>query len=250
MIKKRMTGIAAPAVTFLLVFAFWEVMCRVKEIPKWFLPAPTDIFKAMVVNFNEYLPHILVTLEVTLIGFLITIPIGLALATLVTSSPLLSAALSPYITFLVTTPMICLIPLLMLMLGYGLTLRITVVVIQSFAIINMNACTGFLNVPTIRKELMQSMGATPSKTYFKMSLPSAATDIFTGIQLAAIMATTACISVEYNAGNTGLGSQIIKYSQYMKVTDSFACIFYVMIIGVILYALVTFAQKKIISWKE
>ena len=36
----------------------------------------------------------------------------------------------------------------------------------------------------------------------------------------------------------------------MKVTDSFACIFFVMIIGVLLYALVTFAQKKIISWKE
>ncbi len=250
MTKKKITSIVAPVVTFLLVFGFWEVMCRVNEIPKWFLPAPTDIITAMVVNFGEYWPHILITLEVTLIGFFITIPVGLALATLITSSPLLSAALSPYITFLVTTPMICLIPLLMLMLGYGLTLRITVVVIQSFAIINMNACTGFLNVPTIRKELMQSMGASPSKTYFKMSLPSAATDIFTGIQLAAIMATTACISVEYNAGNTGLGSQIIKYSQYMKVTDSFACIFYVMIIGVFLYALVTFAQKKIISWKE
>lgn len=250
MVKKRITSVVAPLVTFLLAFGFWEIMCRVKEIPKWFLPAPTDIFKAMVLNFGEYWPHILITLEVVLVGFLITIPVGLLLATLITSSPIVSAALNPYVTFLVTTPMICLIPLLMLMLGYGLTLRITVVVIQSFAIINMNACTGFLNVPTIRKELMQSMGASRVKTYFKMSLPSAATDIFTGIQLAAIMATTGCISVEYNAGNTGLGSQIIKYSQYMKVTDSFACIFYVMIIGILLYALVTFAQKKIISWKE
>lgn len=250
MTKKRITSIVAPLVTFLLAFGFWEIMCRVKDIPKWFLPAPTDIIKAMVLNFGEYWPHILVTLEVVLVGFLITIPVGLLLATLITSSPIVSAALSPYVTFLVTTPMICLIPLLMLMLGYGLTLRITVVVIQSFAIINMNACTGFLNVPTMRKELMQSMGASRVKTYFKMSLPSAATDIFTGIQLAAIMATTGCISVEYNAGNTGLGSQIIKYSQYMKVADSFACIFYVMIIGIFLYALVTFAQKKIVSWKE
>ena len=103
---------------------------------------------------------------------------------------------------------------------------------------------------TIRKELMQSMGASPVKTYFKMTLPSAATDIFTGIQLAAIMATTACISVEYNAGNTGLGSQIIKYSQYMRTDKSFACIFYVTIIGIFMYALVTIAQKKIVSWKE
>ena len=250
MVKKRITSVVAPLVMFLLVFGIWELLCRVNETPAWFLPTPSAIFTAMVVNFNEYLPHILVTLEVVLIGFLITIPVGLLLATLITRSPIISAALNPYVTFLVTTPMICLIPLLMLMLGYGLTLRITVVVIQSFAIINMNACTGFLNVPTMRKELMQSMGASPIKTYFKMSLPSAATEIFTGIQLAAIMATTACISVEYNAGNTGLGSQIIKYSQYMKVTDSFACIFFVMIIGVLLYALVTFAQKKIISWKE
>ena len=248
--KKRLTGIIAPVLSFALIFAFWEIMCIVKEIPAWFLPAPSKIFTSMVVDFKEFWPHILVTLKVVFLGFLLTIPVGLILATLITSFPLLNAALSPYVTFLVTTPMICLIPLLMLMLGFDLELRITTVVIQSFAIINMNACTGFNNVQTIRKELMQSMGASPVKTYFKMTLPSAATDIFTGIQLAAIMATTACISVEYNAGNTGLGSQIIKYSQYMRTDKSFACIFYVTIIGIFMYALVTIAQKKIVSWKE
>ena len=123
MVKKRITSVIAPLVMFLLVFGIWELLCRVNETPAWFLPTPTAIFTAMVVNFNEYLPHILVTLEVVLIGFLITIPVGLLLATLITRSPIISAALNPYVTFLVTTPMICLIPLLMLMLGYGLTLR-------------------------------------------------------------------------------------------------------------------------------
>ena len=248
--NKKITSFIAPVMSFALIFIFWEVMCTVKEVPTWFLPTPTKIFTSMVVDFKEFWPHILVTLKVVFLGFLITIPVGLMLATLITSFPTLNAALSPYVTFLVTTPMICLIPLLMLMLGFDLKLRITTVVIQSFAIINMNACTGFNNVPGIRKELMQSLGASPVKTYFKMTLPSAATDIFTGIRLAAIMATTACISVEYNAGNTGLGSQIIKYSQYMRTDKSFACIFYVTIIGILMYALVSFAQKKIISWKE
>lgn len=250
MTKKKITSVIAPVCSFALLFLIWEIACTVNEVPKWFLPKPTEIFTSMVVDFAEFWPHILVTLEVVFVGFLITIPVGLLLATMITSFPTLNAALSPYVTFLVTTPMICLIPLLMLMLGYGLELRITTVVIQSFAIINMNACTGFNNVPTIRKELMQSMGASPAKTYFKMTLPSAASDIFTGVRLAGIMATTACISVEYNAGNTGLGSQIIKYSQYMKTAQSFACIFYVTIIGILLYLLVSFAQKKILSWKE
>lgn len=248
--KKRLTSILAPVVSFLLIFTFWEVACIVNEIPTWFLPKPTEIFRSMVQDFPEFWPHILVTFEVVLAGFLIAIPVGLILASIVTSFPLINAALSPYITFLVTTPLISLIPLLMLMMGFGLNMRITTVVIQSFAVINMNACTGFNNVPTIRRELMQSMGAGPIKTYLKMTLPSAAADIFTGVRLAAIFATTTCISVEYNAGNTGLGSQIIKYSQYLKTTQSFACIFYVTIIGLIMYGLISFAQKKIISWKE
>lgn len=248
--KSRISSVAAPVVSFLLIFFIWEMICVVNEIPAWFLPKPTEIFKSMVVDFPEFLPHILVTLEVVLIGFLIAIPVGLTIATLITSSPLLNAAMSPYITFLVTTPLISLIPLLMLIMGYGLNMRITTVVIQSFAVINMNACTGFNNVPVIRKELMQSMGASPIKTFVKMTLPSAATDIFTGLRLAAIFATTTCISVEYSAGNTGLGSQIIKYSQYLKTTQSFACIFYVTIIGLIMYSLISIAQKKIVSWKE
>ena len=248
--KNKLISFLAPVVSFLLIFSLWEIACTVNEVPTWFLPKPTEIFRSMVVDFPEFWPHILVTFEVVLMGFLIAIPVGLLLASLVTSFPLVNAALSPYITFLVTTPLISLIPLLMLMMGFGLNMRITTVVIQSFAVINMNACTGFNNVPTIRRELMQSIGADPIKTYLKMTLPSAASDIFTGVRLAAIFATTTCISVEYNAGNTGLGSQIIKYSQYLKTTQSFACIFYVTIIGLIMYGLISFAQKKIISWKE
>ena len=248
--KKTLINIVAPIFMFLLIFTIWEIACRVNDVQAWFLPTPTGIFRSMLVDFKDYFPHILTTLECVLIGFLISIPVGLIIATIITSFPIVNSAMSPYITFLVTTPLISLIPLLMLMLGYGMNMRIVTVVIQAFAVINMNACTGFNNVPTIRKELMQSVGANGLKTYWMMSLPSAATDIITGLRLAAIFATTTCISVEYNAGNTGLGSQIIKYSQYLQTTKSFACIFYVTIIGLIMYALITLIEKKIVNWHE
>ncbi len=249
-IKKKIVAVIAPVFMFVFLFAIWEIICRVQEIPSWFLPRPTEIFTSMVVDFAEFWPHILVTLQATLVGFIIAIPVGLIIATIITSFPIVNVAMSPYITFLITTPMITLIPLLMLAMGFGMDMRITVVVIQSFAVINMNACTGFNNVPLIRRELMQSLGANRIKTYMKMILPSAATDIFTGLRLAAIFATTACISVEYNAGNTGLGSQIVLNSQYLQTAKSFACIFYVTVIGLILYSLVSLMQKKIVSWKE
>ena len=64
-----------------------------------------------------------------------------------------------------------------------------------------------------------------------------------------IFATTACISAEYVGGNMGLGSQIIKYAQFLKITESFACIFYVTILGLFFYGGVGQIKKWIITWK-
>jgi NitT/TauT family transport system permease protein len=247
--SKKIIGFISPVIMFLVLFGGWEALVRLLEIPKWLLPMPSAIFASMITNFPDFLPHILMTISTVLLGFIIAVPVGLILASIITSSKIVSNALSPYITFLVTTPLITLVPLLMLIMGYGMNVRVVTVIIQSFAVVNMNACTGFLNLPIMRVELMQSLGASRLQTYFKMVLPSAASDIFTGIRLSAIFATTACISAEYVGGNTGLGSQIIKYSQFLKTAESFACIFYVALIGLVLYGLISLVQKKIISWK-
>lgn len=247
--KSRVLNIVAPFIAIVAFLGIWELLVRVLEVETWILPPPTAIFTSMIRDFPEYWPHIWTTGLTILLGFLIAIPVGLIVASLVTSSKLLSAALSPYITMLVITPLMTLIPLLQLWMGYGMKVRVIAVIIQSFAVVNMNACTGFLNVPNIRHELMQSMGANRLQTYFRMLLPSAATDIFTGIRLAAIFSTTACISSEYVGGNMGLGSRIIYYKNFLKSEQAFACIFYVMILGILLHCLVKFAQKKIVKWK-
>ena len=78
--KNKLISFLAPVVSFLLIFSLWEIACTVNEVPTWFLPKPTEIFRSMVVDFPEFWPHILVTFEVVLMGFLIAIPVGLLLA--------------------------------------------------------------------------------------------------------------------------------------------------------------------------
>ncbi len=247
--KNKIIGVVAPILTFLLIFGCWEIVVRSLNIPQWLLPAPSGIFVSMFVNFGDMWPHIVMTFSTVFIGFICAVPIGILLAAIITNYRIVNAALSPYIIFLVTTPLIIIVPLLMLFMGYGMNVRVVTVIIQSFAIVNMNSCTGFLNVPVIRHELMQSLGANKVQTFMRAVLPTAAPDVFTGIRLASIFATTACISAEYVGGNTGLGSQIIKYSQFLKTTESFACIFYVTIIGLIVYGLICLAEKKVVYWK-
>ena len=249
-IKAAIIGVLAPVVVLVVLFGFWQYMCVANEIPKWLLPSPANIFKCMWEMRAEFLPHFWISLKTVLIGFAFAVPVGILIATLITSSKVASAALSPYITILVITPLIVLLPIIMLFLGYGLKVRIIGVVIQAFAIVNMNTCTGMLNVPVIRHELMQTVGASKWQALRHVIYPTAAMDIFTGVRLSAIFSTTACISAEYVGGNEGLGALIIKYSQYLKTTESFACIFYVMIIGLFMYGLVSFLQNKVIYWKS
>ena len=239
----------SPFLTFILLFGIWEWAVTRFEVPRWILPTPSSILQTMVTDFQDFWPHILVTFETVLIGFLIAVPVGILMATIITSNRTVSAALSPFVIFLVTTPLVTLLPIMMLFLGFGQKVRIIGVVIQAFAIVNMNTVTGILNVPSVRHELMQTLGANKISRLRHVIYPTAAVDIFTGVRLAAIFSTTTCISAEYVAGNEGLGSQIIKHSQFLRTTESFACIFYVTLIGLFMYGLVTFVQKKVIYWR-
>lgn len=248
-IGKKILGIVAPILVFVILFGFWQFICVKNEIPKWLLPSPVEIFKCMYNSFADFWPHIIITFETVIAGFVVAVPFGILIATALTSNKIVAAAASPYITILVITPLVTLLPILMLFLGYGQKVRIIGVILQSFAIVNMNTCTGILNVPVIRHELMQSMGASKIQSLRHVIYPTAALDIFTGIRLSAIFATTACIAAEYVGGNEGLGAKIIIYSQYLKTTESFACIFFVTIIGLIMYGLVSLLQKTIIYWR-
>ena len=247
--SEKIAQILAPIVMFFIIFGLWEVLIIAFDVPRWILPGPISIFTTMVTGFGEILPHLLISLETIFIGFAFAVPIGVLLAALITNFKTLAVALDPYIIFLVVTPLITLVPLLMYFLGFGIEVRILAVVIQSFAIVNMNAATGFNNVETLRLELMQSLRANRVQTFSRTVLPSALPDVFTGMKLCGIFATTACISVEYVCGNKGLGSQIIRYTQFINTEKAFACIFFVAIIGVTLYTLISLLEKLVIRWK-
>lgn len=238
-----------PIVMFFVIFGAWELMVNLFEIDRWILPGPIAVFNAMIESFSEFSPHILVTIKTISIGFIIAIPLGVFLAALLSNYQYLDFSVSPFVILLVTTPLISLVPLLMMWFGYGLSVKVMAVTIQAFPIIMLNAATGFINVDNLRLELMRSFASTKSQTFFRAVLPSALSDVFTGIKLGGVFGTIAAVTAEFVGGNTGLGSQIIKYTQYIKTEEAFACILFVAIIGTVLYGLISLIEKLIIRWE-
>jgi NitT/TauT family transport system permease protein len=241
--------VLAPIVMFFILFGTWQLATSGFDIPRWILPNPISIIQTMFVSFSEFAPHIWISIVTIVCGFAIAVPIGILLAALITNFKILDTTLSPFVILLVTTPLITLVPLLMIWFGFGIEVKMLAVVIQSFPIVMMNAATGFNNVENIRIELMKSLSASRLQTFTMAILPSALPNVFTGIKLASIFATIATVTSELIGGNIGIGSQIIKYSQYMQTEKAFACIFFTAIIGTIFYGLINLVEKKIVRWK-
>ena len=106
-----------------------ELAVRCFSIPQYILPTPSAIGKALChSNFRDlFWPHMQVTLIELLSGFAIGASIGLILAAVITQFPFVEKIITPYILLLVTTPMIALVPLLMLASASAATPRIIAV---------------------------------------------------------------------------------------------------------------------------
>jgi len=239
----------APAVTFLIFFGLWEFMVRWFEVQTVMVPAPTVIISCLFGNFGELAPHLWETLCTIMLGFLIGAPLGILIAALIANYKLVSDAVNPFIIVLVTTPLMTLLPILAVWMGFDIRMRVVGTIIQCFPIINMNACTGFLNVPYTRIELMQSLKASRIQRFFQVTFLSALPSVFTGLKLGSIFATTGCIAVEYVASTSGIGNRIQYYTKFYKTEYAFACIFLVAAISVSVYSLLSFLEKRIVHWK-
>ena len=242
--------IVAPVVAVVLLLAIWEIVVTVNNIPAWIIAKPSEIGKSLVTEFHLLLPDMLTTMKTIAIAYPTAVILALIVGALVSTSEFVSSGIGNLINFLVCTPMMSLVPLLMLALGTGIAPRIVVTALQTFPTMLMNAAVGFTSVPIERRELMMSMKASKFQTFFRITLPSSVTHIFTGLRLGFVSCITCCIAAEFAGGNEGLGAAIVRDTQHMRIPRSFAAILLVALIGVVFYNIIDRGESLIKTWKD
>jgi NitT/TauT family transport system permease protein len=245
-VTRRALGIMAPILVFVLVLGLFEFLVVTLEMPTWLISKPSDTFKTLVANFSDIWPNTLITIEEILIGYVIGVTTGIVLALIFTSNRFLDKAISPYVIFLIVTPQIIMVPLLMLWMGFGIKVKILAVALSSFPINMMSTMTGVRSVSADRYELMKSLRATKLQTFFKVLIPSALPNVFTGMRLATIFATTSAVGAELISGNIGVGPQIAYHTEFMMVDISFAYVYVMLFISVMFYMLINGIESLVL----
>lgn len=226
-----------------------ELILTVMEVPQYILPTPSQIVTALFTEWPFIWPHLLVTLFELFVGFAIGASIGFVLAAVITQFPFVEKVVTPYILLLVTTPMLALVPLLILRFGFGSEPRIIAVALASGPMVMINSATGFRRTDLAKIALARSFGANTIQIFTKIRIPMAMPMIIVGLMVGSIFGLLTTVGAEMVGGAEGLGNRLTYYSSLIRMPQFFAIILLLAAIGISIYVFFFWFGKKWASWE-
>jgi NitT/TauT family transport system permease protein len=227
-----------------------EFAIRFFEVPQYVMPPPSAIAVALVTEFPYIAPHLRDTLIELFVGYAIGASIGLMLAAIITQFPFAEKIVAPYILMLVTTPMLALVPLLILRFGFGYEPRIIAVALASGPMVMINSATGFRRTDLAKIALARSFGANTLQIFMKIRFPMAMPMIIVGLMIGAIFGLLTAVGAEMVGGGFGLGNRLTTYSATLQMPQFFAVIVILSALGILIYVTFFLIGKKWASWES
>lgn len=247
--KRTMFEIFIIGLVAVLIIGGAEILLIAFEVPHYVMPTPSQIVTALFVEWEFLQHHLLITLYELGFGFAVGGSIGFLLAAVITQFPFAEKIVTPYILLLVTTPMLALVPLLILRFGFGSEPRIIAVALASGPMVMINSATGFRRVDLAKIALARSFGASTFQIFTKIRIPMAMPMIIVGLLVGSIFGLLTTVAAEMVGGAEGLGSRLTYYSSMVRMPQFFAIILMLAAIGISFYAFFFWVGKRWAGWQ-
>jgi NitT/TauT family transport system permease protein len=241
--RGRVAGIAYPLAVIAGVLAFWEIGTRLFSVPAFLLPPPSAIAVSFAANWALLLSHGWVTTLEILLGFGLSIVIGIPLALAIFLSPVFSRSVLPLLVSSQAMPKVAVAPLFLVWFGFGLLPKVLIAFLIAFFPVVINTAVGLASIEPEKIHLARSMGFGAIATFFKIRLPNALPAIFGGLKISITLAVVGAVVGEFVGGDAGLGYLLLVANGSMDTQLLFAGIIALTILGVVLFLLVELAER-------
>ena len=253
--RQVMTTIHALGV-FAVLIALWQILIWSFHLPPYMLPTPVRVAATIGERFGSLADSLAITAEAAGGGLVMSIVAGIAIALVFAQSPWLRRMLYPYTILLQTVPIIAVAPLILMWMGSG-TWAVTVVAfIICLAPIIANTTQGLISVDQNLIHLFLMHNASPAQILFRLRLPNAMPNLFTGIRISAGIAVIGAITGELFAGSTrvgqgGLGYSILYATAQLQTAYLFALVIAATVLGFAFFFIVMFVEWYFLhNWHE
>ena len=226
-----------------------EIFVRIGKIKGFILPAPSMVFSALWTNFSEIAPHLWETFWVCLIGFLCSILVAVIFAVLMDGIGLFKKTVYPILIASQAIPVMVITPIIILLLGYGLTPRFLVVILVCFFPISISLYDGLQSVDPDMILLMRSMGAGKRDIFRHVKFPASLPAFFSGIRISATYCIMATVIAEWQGSNTGLGIYMMRVKRSYDYDKMFAAILLIVLLSLLFFLAAQIVERRAVRWR-
>jgi NitT/TauT family transport system permease protein len=220
-------------------------------IDEFYVSKPSEILEIMWewLTDGTLVTHGWVTLQETMIGFLLGCGAGMLFGFALGVSPAANAVLRPFVMAAYSIPKIALAPLFLLWFGLGMTPKIVLVAFIVFFLVFMNTYAGVLAVDPDLIDVMKVIDAGPLQRHVRVTAPSAAAWVITGLHVSVPYAFVGAVVGEFLAANEGLGMLIQRAGSQFRPAAIYAAIAYLVIFALLLNLVVDLIERRALRWK-
>jgi NitT/TauT family transport system permease protein len=237
-------------VSLVFVLLVWEYFGR--RINPVLFTYPSAIARAFVtlVTSGELQGYMKESLLVLTYAAILSVLAGVILGVIMGRFTIIEWATDVYVNALYSTPMVAVVPLIVLWFGFRVPAKVIIVFLFMVFPVLLNTYEGVKNVERNLQEVARSFCSSESQLWRHLIVPSAVPFIVAGVRLAIGRGLVGMIVAEFYTSVTGLGYMIVRYANSLETDKLFVPIVMVMVLGVTLMSLAKWVEGRIAPWRD
>ncbi|WP_299652573.1 ABC transporter permease subunit [uncultured Jannaschia sp.] len=178
-------------------------------------------------------------------GVIVAVVIGIPVGILMGRSRLLDELLLPWVNIFLSAPLTALVPVLMVLFGFGMRTIIITTTLFAIWIIILNARAGVKNINRSLVEMSRSFGATPLDAFFKIYVWAALPEILGGVRIGVIRAVKGVIIGQLLISIVGFGALFELYASNFLMAEFWAVLIVLFALAFTLSEFLAYLERKI-----
>lgn len=236
-------GYRLPGMSSLILWGLlWEIVGR--SGLTFFVPPLSEVFVTLyeIIDTPAFLKALWETAYAFVMGVLSSVLIGVPVGILMGKSRLLDELLLPWVNIFLSAPLTALVPVLMVLFGFGMKAIIITTALFAIWIIILNARAGVMHIDRSLVEMAHSFGASPLDAFVKVYFWAALPEILGGVRIGVIRAVKGVVIGQLLISIVGFGALFELYSMNFLMTHFWGVL-------LVLFAM-AFTISEFLAWLE
>lgn len=248
MTRDKLQTSAVKALVPVVVLVGWWWWSR--DSGSVYFPPLTSIFESFwdVWVQERFASDVVPSLRRMFAGYGLAIVAGVAVGVLLARMQALGRALNPLVQFSRSIPPVALVPIAVLLLGIGDTMKIALIAFVCFFPVLLNTIDGVRAVHETLEDVARTFRLTPRQRLFSLLLPGAAPQIFAGMRIALAVAFILMIVTEMVASTNGIGYATLSYQTRFRIPAMWSGMLLLAVLGYLFNVVFVAIERRILRW--